>query len=69
MTGVVKWFNKTKGYGFIQPDDNSDDVFVHINEIERVGLRTLNENDKISFNKISNPNTNKVSAGEISILS
>ena len=48
-TGVVKWFNATKGFGFIQPDDGSKDVFVHISAVERAGLSSLNEGDKVSF--------------------
>ena len=47
--GTVKWFNPTKGYGFIQPEDGSKDVFVHISAVERSGLGTLTENQKISF--------------------
>ncbi len=47
--GTVKWFNAQKGYGFIQPDDGSKDVFVHISAIERAGLGTLNEGQKVSF--------------------
>ena len=48
-TGTVKFFNTTKGFGFIQPDDGSKDVFVHISAVERSGLGTLNENQKVSF--------------------
>lgn len=48
-TGTVKWFNGTKGYGFIQPDDGSKDVFVHISAVERAGMGTLSEGQKISF--------------------
>lgn len=48
-TGTVKWFNAQKGYGFIQPSDGSRDVFVHISAIERAGMRTLNEGQKVSF--------------------
>ncbi len=48
-TGTVKFFNTSKGFGFIQPDDGSKDVFVHISAVERAGLSTLNENQKISF--------------------
>jgi CspA family cold shock protein len=48
-TGTVKWFNTTKGYGFIQPDDGGKDVFVHISAVERAGLRALNEGQKVSF--------------------
>jgi CspA family cold shock protein len=48
-TGTVKFFNTTKGFGFIQPDDGSKDVFVHISAVERSGLGTLTENQKVSF--------------------
>lgn len=47
--GTVKWFNATKGFGFIQPSDGSKDVFVHISAVERSGLGRLNEGDKVSF--------------------
>ena len=49
--GTVKFFNSTKGFGFIQPDDGSKDVFVHISAVEAAGLGTLSENQKISFEK------------------
>ncbi len=48
-TGTVKFFNTTKGFGFIRPDDGSKDVFVHISAVQRAGLATLNENQKVSF--------------------
>jgi len=48
-TGTVKWFNPTKGFGFIQPDQGGGDVFVHISAVERAGLRTLNEGQKVSY--------------------
>jgi cold shock protein len=48
-TGTVKWFNTIKGYGFIQPDDGSKDVFVHISAVQKAGLRTLMEGQKIEF--------------------
>jgi CspA family cold shock protein len=48
-SGTVKWFNAQKGYGFIQPDDGSKDVFVHISAVEQAGLRGLNEGQKISY--------------------
>lgn len=48
-TGTVKWFNAQKGYGFIQPSDGSKDVFVHISAVERAGLSTLSEGQRVSF--------------------
>jgi len=48
-TGTVKWFNGTKGYGFIQPDDGSKDVFVHISAVERANLGSLNEGQKLQY--------------------
>ncbi len=48
-TGTVKWFNATKGFGFIQPDGGGTDVFVHISAVERAGMRDLNEGQKISY--------------------
>ena len=48
-TGTVKWFNPTKGFGFIEPEDGGNDAFVHISAVERAGLSTLNEGQKISY--------------------
>ena len=48
-TGTVKWFNTTKGYGFIQPDDGGKDVFVHISAVQKAGLKGLNEGQKVTF--------------------
>jgi CspA family cold shock protein len=48
-TGTVKWFNATKGYGFIQPEDGGKDVFVHISAVERAGLRGLNEGQRVEY--------------------
>jgi CspA family cold shock protein len=53
-TGIVKWFNATKGYGFIQPNEGGDDVFVHITAIEEAGLKQLNEGQKIQYEMIAN---------------
>lgn len=53
-TGKVKWFNPTKGYGFIQPSDGSRDVFVHISAVERAGLSTLNEGQTVEFELVAN---------------
>jgi len=59
--GTVKFFNLTKGFGFIQPDDGAKDVFVHISAVERSGLSTLTENQKISFD-VERGNNGKMSA-------
>ncbi len=53
-TGIVKWFNPTKGFGFIQPDQGGGDVFVHISAVERAGLSTLNEGQKVSYDLATN---------------
>jgi cold shock protein len=53
-TGNVKWFNPTKGYGFIQPDNGGKDVFVHISAVEKAGLSSLNEGDKVSYEIVQN---------------
>lgn len=53
-TGTVKWFNSTKGYGFIQPDNGGKDVFVHISAVERAGLSSLNEGAKVSYEEAEN---------------
>ncbi len=60
-TGTVKFFSTIKGFGFIQPDDGSKDVFVHISAVERAGLGTLSEKQKISFD-VEKGNNGKVSA-------
>jgi cold shock protein len=57
-TGKVKWFNPTKGYGFIQPTGGGQDVFVHISAVERAGLSTLNENQTVEFEIVSNRGKN-----------
>lgn len=61
-TGTVKWFNSTKGYGFIQPDDGAADVFVHISAVERAGLATLKEGQKLSFDTERDPRKGKNAA-------
>ena len=60
--GTVKWFNSTKGFGFIQPDNGGPDVFVHISAVERAGLRGLNEGQKISYEEQRDPKRGKTSA-------
>lgn len=63
-TGTVKWFNGQKGYGFIQPDDGSKDVFVHISAVERAGLNGLNEGQKVTY-ELERGQQGKVSAGNL----
>jgi cold shock protein len=60
--GTVKWFNTQKGFGFIQPDDGSKDVFVHISAVERAGLHGLNEGQKVSFDVVADRRSGKSSA-------
>jgi CspA family cold shock protein len=61
-TGTVKWYNGTKGYGFIQPDNGGKDVFVHATALERAGLRSLREGQKISYEMQTDERTGKASA-------
>ncbi len=61
-TGTVKWFNTTKGYGFITPDDGGKDLFVHISAVEKSGMRSLNEGQKISFDLHNDEARGKTSA-------
>jgi CspA family cold shock protein len=61
-TGTVKWFNNQKGYGFIQPESGSKDVFVHISAVERAGMSTLNEGQKVSFDIVADRKTGKSTA-------
>jgi len=67
-TGTVKWFNTTKGYGFIQPDDGGKDVFVHISAVERSGLRGLNEGQKVSYGLERDRRSGKDSAGNLTAV-
>jgi CspA family cold shock protein len=66
-TGTVKWFNPAKGYGFIEPDDGGKDAFVHISAVERAGLSSLNEGQKISF-EVQQGQNGKASAENLSII-
>jgi len=63
--GVVKWFNGQKGFGFIQPDDGGADVFVHISAVERAGMGTLHEGQKLSFELERDQRSGKMSAGQL----
>jgi cold shock protein len=67
INGTVKFFNNAKGFGFIQPDDGSKDVFVHISAVERAGLATLNENQKVSF-ELERGANGKVSAANLTAI-
>lgn len=61
-TGTVKWFNSTKGYGFIQPESGGNDVFVHVSAVEAAGMRSLNENQKVSYEETKDKRSGKMSA-------
>ncbi|WP_099864451.1 cold-shock protein [Pararhizobium haloflavum] len=61
-TGTVKFFNSTKGFGFIQPDDGAADVFVHISAVERAGMRTIVEGQKLSFDVVKDNRSGKSAA-------
>ena len=63
--GTVKWFNPTKGYGFIAPDDGGKDIFVHVSAVERAGLRGLNEGQKVSYEIVTD--RGKQSAGNLQL--
>lgn len=65
-TGTVKWFNGQKGFGFIQPDDGGNDVFVHISAVERAGMASLHEGQKISFEVQKDARSGKNSAANLS---
>ncbi|MGO4439875.1 cold-shock protein [Rhizobium sp. RAF56] len=64
-TGTVKWFNSSKGFGFIQPDDGSTDVFVHISAVERAGMSSLSDGQKISYELVRDKRSGKNSADNL----
>jgi cold shock protein len=64
-TGTVKFFNSQKGYGFIQPDDGGKDIFVHISAVERAGLGTLNEGQKVAFDVVADRRSGKSAADNL----
>ena len=66
-TGTVKWFNPAKGFGFIEPEDGSNDAFIHISAVERAGLSSLNEGQKVSYELQAGQN-GKSSAENISVI-
>jgi CspA family cold shock protein len=66
-TGTVKWFNTTKGYGFIQPEDGGRDVFVHVTALERAGIRGLDDGQKVSY-ELETGRNGKESAADLKLL-
>lgn len=67
-TGTVKWFNATKGYGFIQPDEGGSDVFVHISAVERSGLTALNDGQKLSYELATDKRSGRTAADQLQPL-
>ncbi|MET0547480.1 MAG: cold-shock protein [Caulobacterales bacterium] len=67
-TGTVKWFNATKGYGFIAPETGGADVFVHVSAVERAGLQSLREGQKVSFELQTDPRKGKASAVDLKVV-
>ncbi len=65
--GVVKWFNSTKGFGFIEPEAGGQDVFVHVSAVERAGLRSLAEGQKIGYELLADQRSGKFSAGQLQL--
>jgi CspA family cold shock protein len=65
-TGIVKWFNGQKGFGFIEPEDGGSDVFVHVNAVNEAGIAHLNEGDKVSYELVEN--RGRMAAGKLSMV-
>jgi CspA family cold shock protein len=68
ITGTVKFFNADKGYGFIEPEDGSKDAFVHISAVERSGLSSLSEGQKVSYELVSDQRSGKMSADNLKVV-
>lgn len=64
-TGTVKWFNSTKGFGFIEPEEGGSDVFVHISAVERSGIGNLNEGQRVNYELETDPKRGRTSAGNL----
>ncbi len=67
-TGTVKWFNEQKGYGFIQPEAGGSDIFVHISAVQRAGLNSLNEGQRVSFDLEKDKRSGKMAATQLQAL-
>ncbi len=67
-TGIVKWFNTTKGFGFIQPDEGGADVFVHISAVQRAGLNQLDEGQKVSYEIVQDRRSGRSSADNLTAM-
>ncbi len=67
QTGIVKWFNAQKGFGFIQPDSGGKDIFVHVSAVERAGLRGLAEGQKITYDLVTDSRSGKTSADRLQV--
>ncbi len=65
QNGTVKWFNSQKGFGFIQPDDGGNDVFVHVSAVEKAGLRQLDDGQKVTFEVVADKRTGRSSADNL----
>lgn len=68
ITGTVKFFNADKGFGFIEPEDGSKDAFVHISAVERAGLNTLSEGQKVSYELVSDQRSGKMAADNLKVV-
>ena len=68
ITGTVKFFNSDKGFGFIEPEDGSKDAFVHISAVERAGLNTLSEGQKVSYELVSDQRSGKMAADNLKVV-
>ena len=64
-TGIVKWFNAEKGYGFIQPDEGGKDIFVHISAVEQAGMRSLQEGQKVDYEVVADKRSGKSAASNL----